>query len=361
MEFHEPTEEGSDWTLEPVSPTFQCETCGVDFSAARDLRVHTFEGHPKQRPVLVFKGRECGRSRLTITRATTEADWIIRSAQKVEVNGRTVPVETASGVLSAQTSGVVDVVLANEDLDQRFQFNFALADEDDLSGVDAALDRLIANGELSARTIDEFIMRSKPFRTAARYLAGLADYLYGVHTREKNAESFPMDASYEGKYDRAVVILGGFDRPPAEAICGIVAFHYNQFARAMTKTKSERVAEASLRFEAMLKGEPWLTRDFSASPHTSLDVVLSDLMVDQVLTWSSVPLDGSAADTVAEMESRFVAMRAPDELKLRLIAAEHHLAAGAPGSAMKHAEMLRHRRSTDIWYTNFRRRVEGES
>ena len=287
----------------------------------------------------------------------------MRNAQFVIVNGWPTTPSGAAAFLSSQRSGVSDVVLATGDVSQTFQFEFSLAEEGDLHGVDAALARLIDGGELSLRVIDDFIMRSKPYPTASRYLSGLADYLYGVLAREGAAESGLADgsagAAYQGKYDQAVGILGAFDRPPAEAICGIVAFHYNQFDRAMTKTKSQRVAEVSLRFQAMLKGAAWLDGDLSSSPHSSLDFALSDSLIEQVLKWSALPLDGSASGQVIELVAALQSQRPYDALKLRMVAAEHFLAAGDLTSAAQHAERLRHSRSTEGWYADFRSRVQG--
>lgn len=363
MEFHEPTGEGVAVYREPRPPTFPCTACGVEFNSERDLRVHTFEGHPVHRPVLVLKGRECGRSRLTVTGETSPDDWVIRTASSVAVNGEITCVADAVDALSTQRTGVVDVTLANGDVVQHFQFEFALAEASELDGVDAALVRLIDSGELSLRAIDDFIMRSRRYPTAARYLAGLANYLYGVLARERAAESAGPSSreggGYEGKYDQAVGILGTFDRAPAEAICGIVAFHYNQFDRAMTKTKSQRVAEVSMRFQAMLKGESWPTDDLSVSPISSLDFALSDSVIERVLRWSAVPLDGTARVAVTEMTESISDQRPSDALKLHLIAAEHAFRSGDVTVAALHAEHLRHGRITEGWYSDFRNRLEG--
>ena len=92
----------------------------------------------------------------------------------------------------------------NEGVRQTFQFEFSLADEDDLNGVDSALDRLVGAGELSLRTVDDFIMRSKRYPTGARYMSGLANYLYGVLAREglsENPADEAMTSAYQGKYD----------------------------------------------------------------------------------------------------------------------------------------------------------------
>jgi hypothetical protein len=289
----------------------------------------------------------------------------MKNAQLVMVNGRSSSSSDAAVFLSQQRSGVSDVVLTNGEVSQTFQFEFLLADEADLQGVDAALARLIDGGELSRRAIDDFIMRSKRYPTASRYLSGLADYMYGVLAREDAAESRPasesVGAEYQGRYDRAVGILGAFDRPAAEAICGIVAFHYNQFDRAMTKTKSRRVAEVSLRFQALLKAEDWICGDLSSSQHASLDYALSDSMIEQVLVWSALPLDGSAGDQVGELAANLPSHRPSDAFKLHMVAAEHYLAAGDLLKAVPHAEQLRHSRNTEAWYAGFRTRVQGAS
>ena len=360
MEFHEPNGEGS-WagSFIPAPPTYPCPRCDLIFSSDQDLRVHAFGGHSTRRPILVLMGRECGRSRLTVTVPTTPESWVARNARRAAVNGEAVAPDAVAALLSAQRSGVFDVELASEGVVQEFQFEFKLAEEDDLRGVDTTLERLIDGHELSLRAIDDFIMRGKPYETASRYQAGLADYLYGVLRREGiDPASAPIDG-YQAKYDQAVGVLGAFDRPPAEAICGLVGFHYNQFDRAMTKTRSQRVASVSLRLQAMLAGMPWSVGDLSSAPHTSLDIALGDSTVNRVLQWCAVPLDGSARDQAADIVAALPVQRPYDALKLRLIVAEHFLAAGDRAAAIWHAEELRHSQKTEHWYANFRSRLEG--
>lgn len=360
MEFHEPTG-GEGWArpAKPTPPTYPCRRCGLVFSSEQDLRVHAFGGHSIRRPILVFMGRECGRTRLTVTTATSPANWLTRNAQRAAVNGCRIAPEEIAPLLSVQRSGVFDVELANDNVVQEFQFEFNLAEEDDLRGVDAALERLIEGRELNLRAIDDFIMRGKRYQTASRYLAGLADYLYGVLRREGIDPGASVNASYEAKYDQAVGVLGAFDRPAAEAVCGLVGFHYNQFDRAMTKTRSERVAAVSLRLQAMLAGRHWVANDLSSAPHTSLDIALGDSVIDRVLRWCAMPLGGSATGRAADIMAALPEQRPYDALKLRLIAAEHFLAAGDPDAALRQAEELRHSQKTEHWYANFRSRVEG--
>ncbi|WP_428342363.1 hypothetical protein [Mycobacterium sp.] len=291
---------------------------------------------------------------------------MIKNADAVWINGHSISVSDAVELLAAQRNGVIDITLGNGNVKLDFHFEFTLAEADDLDGVDAALQHLIGGTELSPRTIDDFIMRSKRYSTGGRYYSGLADYLYGVFAREKDAERLAVvggaGTRYEDRFNGAVDILGAFDRPPAEAICGIVAFHYNQFQRAMTKTKSQRVAEVSMRFQAMLRGEIWERGSLALSPHTSLDFALSDSVIEEVLAWSALPLDGTApARDVATLVASIGMQRQPDALKLHLIAAEHYFAAGNLAGAAQHAEKLRHGHTTESWFSGFQHRLRGDS
>ena len=365
MEFHEPITRT--FTADPPAPpVFSCQDCSLGFRSLRDLRVHRLQGsilETHERPILVFRGRECGRSRLNVTTESTSDDWRLKNARIVKVNGKTLTSAGAAEFLAAQRTGVTDVVLESGAIRQGFEFEFALADESDLEGVDAALGRLIASGELSLRSIDTFIQRSRPFRSSGRYMAGIANYFYGVLEREGMAEAASSGhrsvSDYESKYDQSVNILGNFDRDPAEAICGIVAFHYNQFERSATKTSSERVADVSLRFQAIISGQRWSREDLSQRSFTSLDRALTDSALEEVLRLSSVALDGSSTSQLNDVMNLFESrqLRPADEFKLRLIAAEHFLASGDLAEAERHASHLRHGRNVEGWYEDFTTRA----
>lgn len=362
LEFHEPPQDRDLESWTPPPPRYPCAVCGAEFSSEADLRIHTFAGHPTEQPVLVLNGRECGRRRLTITYQTSAEAWVAKNADTAWINEQKVALSDALRHLARQKNGVVDVRLGNEQVTRDFHFEFALAEREDLEGVDSALDRLIRGEDLSPYTIDAFIMRSKKYPTAERYYAALAGYLYGLLEREADGEGNLPDSThrgaYEDRFDAAVNVLGTFDRPAAEAICGIVAFHYNQFDRAMTKTRSDRVANVSMRFKAMLDGQPWDRGDLASSAHGSLDYALSDGVVAHVLRCSAMALDGSAPSrSVAEMVALIDRQRPADQFKLRLIAAEHFLAAGDSSSAVRHADVVRYG-DAERWYDGFRRRLE---
>lgn len=358
LEFAEPHEPGP--FPDQAPPTYDCTECPAVFASEADLHVHRFSGHASRRPFLVFRGREAGRTRLTITEPTTVDEWSIHHADEVRLNNRPTTVKAAVAQLAKHELGVVDVELRQGTTLEEYQFEFALAAESDLVGVDAALERFIESGECSLATIDAFIERGKPFRSAKRYLDGLANYLYGVLAREKQdslVAGREREPAYQGKYDTAVRMLGAFDRPAAEAICGMIAFHYNHFDLAMSKTNSPRVAEVALRLNATLAGRSWRTADLRMTDHPVLDRVLSDSVIEQIVTWSALPLDGSATSDFDEIAASWDSHRSYDALKLRLVSAEHLLAVGEVAAATRVADALRQSRTTDLWYSGFRRRT----
>jgi hypothetical protein len=202
---------------------------------------------------------------------------------------------------------------------------------------------------LTIAAIEAFVAATTHYETAADYRNGIATYLYGVLAKERSPESGLEHGAYREKFDEALSLLGGFDRVTADVICGLVAFHYNQFDRAILRTRSPRVAWASSRLLRLLQGED-LTHDEVVAPQrSSLDFVLSDAATEQVLTWCCIPLDGSARADIEALEASLDAQEPFDQLKLHVIAAEHHLRTGARERARPHVNELRNNAVTERW------------
>ena len=211
--------------------------------------------------------------------------------------------------------------------------------------------------QLSASTIDRFLSATARFPTAAAYRAGVASYLFGVLARERSPESGLKAEQYREKFDEAAALLGHIDRPAADAICALVAFHYNQLSRAISRSSCPRVGFASARLADLLAGRE--VADLAASPpeRSSLDYVLSDALTEQVLAWCCVPLGGSAAADVGAMEAALPRHEPFDQLKLRVIAAEHHLRTGRRDLARPHLNQLQNKPNTEPWVDRVRARL----
>jgi hypothetical protein len=216
-----------------------------------------------------------------VTAPSAPSDWRTSDVASISVNGQATTHDDAAEFLATTKPGVQTITVLNGPLERTFEFDFCLAEEDDLRLVDQALDKLIANRHLSREAIAAFIMRAGRGETARRYREGLASYLYGVLHREGNQDQEgSADATgaplYEQRYNSAVSVLGAFDRPPAEAICGLVALHYNQFDVAVRKTNSHRVSDVAARFRSLIEGSPVVTSSLLDRTHGSLDEALSD-------------------------------------------------------------------------------------
>jgi hypothetical protein len=370
MEFHQDThfyDRFSGWPPEvespPPPPEYPCNKCGAVLSSEDDLAVHLFDGHPTTRPILILRGRECGRSREVVIEPTCPSDWSVRNASYAEVNGRPVEVDRLGDELSAKRSEVTSVRLFGDNVNQDFDFAFTIADQQQLQSVDHHLDAMIRSRSLSIRDIDQFIVDTRRFDSARPYSDGLADYLFGVLAREDPAGSglrrtLDDHAAYARKFDESVASLGKYNRPPAEAICGLVAFHYNQFDLALRRTKSPRVSRASLRLASLLAGLTLKDRSAIAG-WFSLDYALSDSKTEEVLSWCCIPLDGTAGRDVFEMEKAIPYLEPADQVKMHLIAAEHHLVAGKLGEAKNHVAALMHSRVAEGWVASMKARIEA--
>jgi hypothetical protein len=364
MEFHEPTGGSGGWPASvPTPPAFPCPHCGLIFSRELDQRAHQFDGHATKRPSLVFKGRECGRTRLMVTASSVPDDWRASDVEAISVNGRFMAFAEVASFLSAARHGVHALTVQNGPMQRTFELDFCLADEADLQLVDQALQKLISNRELSLQSIDTFILRAGRGGTARRYREGLANYLYGVLHREGAQDHTELpDGSetptYEQRYNSAVSILRSFDRPPAEAICGLVAFHYNQFMLALRKTNSHRVSEVAARFHSMMQGSPFVTASLIDRTHDSFDEALSDSVNEELLEVCAMPIDGSSLGALNRLLPAINVLRPTDQFKVRLVAAEALLAAGDAVGARRHSEALRHSGPATDWYARFRARMQ---
>lgn len=368
MEFHEPTgeREGSHAIYVPP-PQFPCEQCGVVFRSLDDLNVHRFEGHVSHRARLFLRGRECGRSRTSIIAATEPTDWAFDNAIGIRINDVDVD-DCEARMLLCAARGVVKVRLWGGHDDQDFEFAFEIADEADLDAVDAALSELILERRLSIAAIQSFLQRCQRLRTSASYSDGLANYFYGVLARERSPESSLWQgsqgmATYRSRFDDAVSRLGSLDRAAAEAVCGLVGFHYNHFDIAMRKTRSPRVARASSRLASIIAGAgPGDPRDLLGGlEDTSIDRALSDAETERVLNLCAIPLDGSAHESIDEIEKAIALADPLDQLKLHLIAGEHYLAGGQAREALRHADEVRHTPAASSWQSFVRQRANRDA
>ena len=326
----------------PAPPRFACPDCSRVFDSVQELESHRFNGHSSRRPVLLLRGLECTRSRLTVSQSTEASDWDPIDCQLVTVNGVALDPTQAVNALAGLSAGVAKIVLHGEHVSEEVDLRFAIAQPDDLDLVDDRLAEMVRRRTLSIAAIESFLAETGDAKSATDYRAGIAQYLYGVLARERASDSFLDYDAYRGRFDEAVALLAPFHRAPADAICGLVGFHYNQFDVATARCPETRLAAVADRLSTLISGGSVDVDQLEAGDPSDLVYVLSDRYTEQVVEWCSMDLTGGASNVCTEIERGLGDQDPMDQLKLRLVAVEHMLAAGDWTRARTVINELRH-------------------
>jgi hypothetical protein len=330
-------------------PVFPCPHCGIEMASPAALTGHLFDGHPYIRPLLLLRGRECGRARLTITAPTAAEDWTAVDCEGVRLNGVAIDRASLGPALAELRRTVAVVELEGSASIEPMELEFAIADPSDLDAIDRRLLELIRGQQLTMGSIQQFITATRSNRSAARYRDGIAIYLYGVLAREESPDSGLERHEYRSRFDEAAELLHSFDRPVADAICGLVAFHFNQFDEAMERTRSPRVSWAASRHADLLAGIAVDAKPGPPPERAGLDFVLSDAHTEQVLSWTTRSLGDSEPAIIDEMEASLRTIEPFDQLKVRVLCAEQARRLGLVERGLAHANELRHNPATTEW------------
>lgn len=350
MEFHEPSGEG--WILPQRPPVYPCTACAAVFDHVEQLEIHRFEGHAYIRPTLLFGGNECGKTAQQVTSETSEADWATVQTDQAWINGNPVEVDDVPEHLAQHRAEAVVVRLANRDLETEVHLHFSIALPEDLDGVDRCLLDMAAAGRLDLPAIEKFLSDASPYATAGHYLDGLAHYFYGVLARERSPQSGLKHEEYRERYDMAASALWGYPRAPAQTICDLIAFHYNQFGSIppLEQAPPSRLTAVAARFRRLLNGGS-STQEGGAltDSGSTMDRLLSDEETELVLSWCALPLDGSTAKEIDAAERHVPHCDPYDALKLRVAASTHHVNTGTVAKAVRHAHELRNNPAAERW------------
>ena len=362
-EFHDDDddERPEGWSIfaePPQLPEFPCDICGQTFPSENDLSEHVAQ-HLGLRPRMAVNGQECSRGRMVISSHTGTAAWKFFNVQNVSINnGEPINSELAKERLSAFTEGVVLVTLTGEHITKRVDFEFAIAQEKDLTGVDEAIYRLVQTKSLTLNGIQGFNDATKAFKSAAKYQAGIAHYLYGVLQLESSSGSHVVN--YRDKYNLAVAHLKGFNRPIAQVIHCLIAFHYNQLEDAARIPNSPRLATTTSKLLCLLNCQLPETQPLQ-DQKDSLDSVFSDTKTEQTIALCLAALSANPGDhTVSDIEQAIADAEEYDKLKLRIVLAEYLFRIGEFTHGLEHAKALTHNTVAGRWANWYSNRVEGQ-
>lgn len=327
--------------LAAPAPRFACGACLAAFVTRGELQRHIFEEHPLRRPVMRIRGREAGREELLLTRPLEPEDVLPEpSCRRAWLNGR----RTAAGDVPAalaeisRTRTVCDVRLeGGGGVTASCRLVFRIAGEEDLAGVEHALDALIRGMRLDAGALDGFVLRCERHGSARHYCDGIHGYLVGIMAKERRPDCGISHEDHERKLNAAGAALSAYDRPAARLIRGLIHLNLNHFAEAARCGGELRPGHAAARL-----------RDAEAAPfrgEKSFDAFLTDGDTERIIRWACAgPEDLVAAR--GDMEA-FLARGsgAPvtgyDAVKARILLAKAALLAGDRAGCAKQVRELR--------------------
>ncbi|PWF46825.1 hypothetical protein [Massilia glaciei] len=348
IEHHEPT--GLDFTYQPREVVYFCPACSERFDTLEVLRRHRFEAHSYTRPLMFVRGLELGATPLRVTRQLVPEDVQLDRALSATLNGKKVLPANLPELIAKVTNDRLTIVLSNEGASAQFELLVHIASEADLVGVEAAFLKLANARSLSIASIEGFIADCIGFETASAYGDGICHYLYGVLAKERAGDSSLPFEEYSKRYSRAADQLLGFERPLAQIIRALVAFHFNHFEDAQTLVPAGRLQHAAVLFAGLLEGWPWHHEPQAAQDEGSALVeLLTDHETLRILRWTELgtsQLMAYANDIAAQTKREIPGF---DRLKLQLMLAEAKAAQGDADGARQAARELRGNSRTTIW------------
>ena len=335
-------------------PVFPCPWCNTVFENADELEMHTFRGHHQPRPVLLLRGRECGSSLVPISTRTQPEDWATVQVDRAWMNDAPTDPHQLPALLARETNRHIDVRLASKSVEAEFKLQFQIADPSDLEQVDLNLRALAEGRRLDLRAIEEFVRACSELDSASRYYDAFAQYFYGVLARERSPESNLRPQDYRDKYDLAGWVLSQFDTVPARTVSALIAFHFNQFSRAMAAGfDSERLHGAAQRLRRFL-----LLESHEEPPPTTrrrgFDRLFTDAETERVLDWVTAPFTADSGRLFEEAAAYANSCEPLDQVKLRITLAEYHRRLGAAEEARHHVDAVLHNDLTEDWARSLR-------
>ena len=348
IEHHEQT--GIEEWLRPGPTTYKCSKCGAIFEHSSALRYHRFEKHPLKRPILLIGGIEVGNTPISITRPIKSADVDTAACETAIVNGKKIPADQLGDTLAIIEHDTTKVSLQGEGITTSFVLRIDISLEEDLLGVETAFSKLARLRKLDSYAIENFIANTKQFKTAAVYVDGICEHLYGVLAKERSTDSTLPHEAYREKFNRANEQLVGFDRPLADRIRSIIEFHFNNFRDAAARLPTSRVGIAAEAFLNYIHGPGVENQDPKPiTPVDHLDSLLTDWDTEILIRWA---LEEPSALVEERPHIEKTLLREPpeyDQTKLHVLLAQIGLKTKNEELVRNHAGPLRNNPTLARW------------
>ncbi len=264
---------------------YKCEQCVESFDRPDLLVEHRFSAHPYEAPVLLIRGKEVGSLPTNINTPLTPNDILICNAVNSKINGSQVDLKEVAIQLSKVRQENIDLILSNNELTSRYRLRFNISSDKDLLGIEAEFLRLVQGRVLSRSAIDEFILKTANYKSAANYVDGLCEYFYGVLAKEESECSSLKPTKYREKFNRSAEQLIDYSRTLANYIKGLIAFHFNHFTEARIFLNVGNLFKVSSFYEQIFSGNDVDFERYLVADSQLLENILMDEETNLILNF----------------------------------------------------------------------------
>lgn len=221
-------ETGSDPALSALPKKFYCRYCDQVFDSIPAREQHELE-HPFSNPVLYFRDKEIGSSRLLITTKVNSSDVTSRNVSNLRLNGRTL--ESLAQLIEAlqcSNNDYLNIVYGNEALEKKLSIEVCIADKQELNEVDQAFKAHFASDSLSGQQLASFKNSVNHCSSVEQYINGLVRYIHGLKAKDHQSEITGFE-HFDIRFNQSLASLIEYNTPLASAVRAVIRFNRNDF------------------------------------------------------------------------------------------------------------------------------------
>lgn len=221
-------ETGSDLTSSDLIKEYCCRYCDQVFDSIAAREQHELE-HPISNPILYFRDKEIGSSRLLVTTEVGSGDITARNVSRLRLNGRTIESLTQLiETLQCCKNDYINIVYGNDALEKKLSIEICIADKKELLEVDQAFNAQFTSDYLSSQKLESFQNSIKHCKTVGKYTNGLVRYIHGLKAKDQQSEITSFE-DFDVRFNQSLASLTEYNTSLASAIRAVIRFNRNDF------------------------------------------------------------------------------------------------------------------------------------
>lgn len=222
-------ERGSEPGTSALQSRYACRYCNEVFGSIAAREQHELE-HPLFNPILFYRDRELGSTRLLINSPIQLGDIDARNVNRVELNGQLLSsITELTQVLQSVSKGFFSITYANEAMEKKLKIEVCIADPQQLAEVDQAFRMHFSTGSIADPLLAAFTASVKNCDSVSRYIDGLVRYLHGLKAKDHQSSIITFE-DFDKRFNQALDSLKDYATPLAAAVRSVIRFNRNDFS-----------------------------------------------------------------------------------------------------------------------------------